>query len=103
MTLEEYFGLIALGLPAGFLLLGLFSGQEKAKARQSLTNWCLAFGGLSVLLGGIAAISHAKLVATRGILGALFIGLPAFPAGLMLLLLGGSTKTDTEGENDGEA
>lgn len=103
MTLAEYFGLIGLGLPAGLLLLSLFSGRERAKARQSVTNWCLAFGGLSVVLGGIAVFSHAEILPTKGVLGMLFIGLPAFPAGLMLLLLGGSAKAASQGENDGQA
>ena len=58
MALGEYFGLIGLGLPAGLLLLGLFQGPERAKTRHSVTNWCLAFGGLSVVLGGIVAFSH---------------------------------------------
>jgi uncharacterized membrane protein len=103
MALGEYFGLIGLGLPAGLLLLGLFNGQERAKARQSVTNWCLTFGGLSVVLGGITVFSHAELLPTKGVLGMLFIGLPAFPAGLMLLLLGGSAKAKPKGENNGQA
>jgi len=103
MALGEYFGLIGLGLPAGLLLLGLFNGQKRAKARQSVTNWCLAFGGLSVVLGGIAVFSHTELLPTKGVLGMLFIGLPAFPAGLMLLLLGGSANAKPEGENNGQA
>lgn len=103
MTLGEYFGLICLGLPVGLLLLGLLHGTERANARHSVTNWCLAFGGLSVVLGGIAALSHIEAPATKGALGMLFVGLPAFPAGLMLLLLGGSTKSSSKGERNGQA
>lgn len=103
MTLGEYFGLIGLGLPVGLLLLGLFHGSERAKTRHSVTNWCLTFGGLSVVLGGIAAFSHMEFPVTKGALGMLFIGLPAFPAGLMLLLLGGSTKSASESERNGQA
>jgi len=102
-TVSEYFSLIGLGLVGGLLLLALFSGQERAKARQSVTNWCLAFGGLSVILGGIAVLSHVEFLPTKAILGMMFIGLPAFPAGLMLLLLGGSAKANSAGENNGQA
>lgn len=101
MSPGEYFGLIGLGLPAGLFLLALFNGQERAKARRSVTNWCLAFGGLSVVLGGIAVFGHAELVPTRGVLGMVFIGLPAFSAGIVLLLVGGLHGANSEGESGG--
>lgn len=86
MSLSEFLGLLALGLPVGALMIGIFSGEERARARDVATRFCLRAGLISTALLLVAALAGVDLVLTKSILGMAFIGLPALSAGLLLHL-----------------
>jgi len=103
MTLHELIMLSALGIPAGAFVLVLLSGSERASLRRAVAKWCLIFGGLSTALATIAVVGHFDLVPTKGTLGMAFIGLPALPAGLLLLFFSRSAQSKNESSHKGHA
>ena len=103
MTLHELIMLSALGIPAGAFVLALLSGSERASLRRAIAKWCLLFGGLSTVLAIITVVGHFDLVPTKGTLGMVFIGLPALPAGLLLLFFSRSAQSKNEPSHKGHA
>ena len=103
MTLNELVMLSALGIPAGALLLALFSGPERIGMRKTVARWCLVFGGVSTALAVVAVATHVDLVPTKGVLGMAFVGLPALSAGLLLLFFSRSVQAHEKASRDGHA
>jgi hypothetical protein len=98
MSLFEFLGLLALGLPVGALMIGVFSGEERARTRKVVARFCLKAGLISTAFLLVAALAGVDIVLTKSILGMAFIGLPALPAGLLLhlysLRVHGRNETD---------
>jgi len=80
--------MIAIGAAIGGVLKVALYGR--GEALKSITKWCLIAGGVSSALVALAMITSISLGPTKGVLGVLFVGLPALGAGLVLLLLGGA-------------
>ena len=103
MTLNELIMLSALGIPAGVLLLALFSGPERIGMRKTVARWSLVFGGISTVLAVVAVATHLDLVPTKGVLGMAFVGLPALPAGLLLHFFSRGVQAHEKASHDGHA
>ncbi len=103
MTLNELIMLSALGIPAGALLLALFSGPERIGMRKTVARWCLVFGAISTALAVLAVAIQVDLVPAKGVLGMAFFGLPALPAGLLLHFFSRDVQTHEKASHDGNA
>lgn len=95
--------LSALGIPAGAFLLALFSGPERIGLRRVAAKWCLSFGGVATALAIISVVTHFDPVPTKGVLGIVFVGLPALPAGLLLYFFSRRTPLQKKASHNGHA
>jgi hypothetical protein len=101
VTPSELVILSALGIPAGALLLALFSGPERMGMRRAAAKWCLTFGGISTVLAIVAVAAQVELVPTKGFLGVAFVGLPALPAGLLLYFFSRHGQSQDKASSNG--
>ncbi len=96
MAPSEFFGFLGLGLPVGLFLLALLSGQDRAAIRRKVTAWCLQAGGVSVAIALVVLLTGFQLGPSKAALGIVFVGLPAFTAGILLLFLAPTRSPSNE-------
>lgn len=93
---SDYFALLAAGLPLGLLLLAVLNGKGREAIRGTVTRWCLWFGALSAGVLGLAVLFGVDLVPTKGILGMVFVGLPALTSGMLMSFFRRLSRHTTE-------
>ena len=103
MTLQEFIMLSALGIPAGAVLLALFSGPERNHIRRAAAKWCLTFGGISTALGIVAVVTNFGPETAKAFYGMAFVGLPSLPAGLLLYFFSRGVQSPKKASHNGNA
>jgi len=79
------FVLFMAGFPAGLVAVAVLRNATEQRNR-AVARWTLLFGGLSLAVIGAALAGMFEPLPTKQFLAVLFVGLPAFPVGLILLL-----------------
>ena len=82
MDLSEITIMLLIGVPIGGFLMALLSGNESAI--RNTKKWCLVFGSASLALAATALIIGFQPIPIKGVISVLFIGVPAFSAGLVM-------------------
>ena len=83
MDLSEIAIMLAIGVPMGIFLTVLLSGNESAI--RNTKKWCLVFGSASLALAVLALAIGFQPIPIKGVISILFIGVPAFSAGVVML------------------
>lgn len=86
--MDDLAGLIAWGVVAGSIAGVVLHFNLRAARRRAVVQWCLLFGGASLMVFTAAAIGGVNLIPTKGLLAMGFVGFPALVAGVLLVASG---------------
>ncbi|MCP5314088.1 MAG: hypothetical protein H6955_11035 [Chromatiaceae bacterium] len=75
--------MLGVGIPAGVLLSVVLPEGDR---KDRFEKWCIWFGAVSLLFAVVIKLLEIDVVPVKGVVVALFVGLPAFSAGLVLLV-----------------